>query len=203
MPLPHLWKETFTDLRQWASSGRMHSLLLDFDGTLTPVVPDPDAVFLDATVRRVLQEIQVTGRIAIGIITGRSLEEIRGRVGICGIAHAGNHGMEIAGPSVCYVDSVALDATDAIQSLMTRLKDELNRFHDLQIRNKGLSITIQWSTPHPPDIQKEIRKVVIDTIADGGGRLTVRDAINSVDILPATSWNKSSAATWIKGDASV
>jgi Trehalose-6-phosphatase len=97
MPLPHLWKETFSDVQRWAGNLRMHSLLLDFDGTLTPVMPDPDSVFLDATVRRVLQEIQDTGRIAIGIISERSLDEIRGRVGICGIIYAGNHGMEIRG----------------------------------------------------------------------------------------------------------
>ena len=54
MPLPHLWKETFSDVRRWADNVRMHSLLLDIDGALTPG-PDPDSVFLDATVRRVLQ----------------------------------------------------------------------------------------------------------------------------------------------------
>jgi trehalose-phosphatase len=39
--------------------------------------------------------------------------------------------------------------------------------------------------------------MVIDAVADGGGRFTVRDAINSIDILPTTKWNKGSAAHWI------
>jgi len=197
MPPPHLWKETFTDVRRWAGNLRMHSLLLDFDGTLTPVTPDPDSVFLDPPVRRVLHEIQDTGRIAIGIISGRSLEEIRGRVGICGIIYAGNHGMEIMGPSVRYVDRAALAARDEIQLLALRFKYELKRFQDLQIRNKGLSITIHWSTPQLPEVRKEIRTVVMDTVADGSRRFTVRDAINSIDILPTTNWNKGSAAHWI------
>jgi trehalose-phosphatase len=197
MPLPHLWKETFSDVRRWASNVRLHSLLLDFDGTLTPVMPDPDFVFLDATVRRVLQEIQDTGRIAIGIISGRSLEEIRGRVGICGIIYAGNHGMEIMGPAVRYIDRAALAAREEIQLLALRFKYDLKRFENLQIRNKGLSITIHWSTPQLPEIRKEIRSMVIDAVADGGGRFTVRDAINSIDILPTTKWNKGSAAHWI------
>ena len=197
MPLPHLWKETFSDVRRWADNGRMHSLLLDFDGTLTPVAPDPELVFIDAKVRRVLQEIQDTGRMAIGIISGRSLEQIRGRVGICGIIYAGNHGMEIVGPSVRYVNSAASKAKDAIQSLTSRLENDLNRFHDLQVRNKRLSITIQWRTPQLPEIKEEIRSVVIDDIADGGERFTVRDTINSIDILPATGWNKGSAANLI------
>jgi trehalose-phosphatase len=197
MPLPHLWKETFSDVRRWASNVRMHSLLLDFDGTLTPVVADPDCACLDATVRRVLQEIQDTGRIAIGIISGRSLEEIRGRVGICGIIYAGNHGMEIRGPAVRFIDRAALAARDEVQLLALRLKFDLKRFHNLQIRNKGLSITIHWSTPQLPEFRKEIRRMVIDAVADGSKRFTVRDAINSIDILPATQWNKGSAAHWI------
>jgi trehalose-phosphatase len=105
--------------------------------------------------------------------------------------------LEIVGPSVRYVDRAALDARDSIQLLTSQLKDKLNRLDNLQIRNKGLSITIQWSTPHPPEIHKEIRCVVIDAIADGGERFTVRDAINSIEILPATGWNKGSAANWI------
>ncbi len=203
MPLPHLWKETFSDVRRWASDVQMHSLLLDFDGTLIPAMPNPDFVFLDATVRRVLREIQDIGRIAIGIISGRSLEEVRGRIGIYGIIYAGNHGMEIMAPAVRYIDRTALAARDEIQLLALRFKYDLTRFDNVQIRNKGLSITIHWSTPQLPEIRKEIRSVVIDAVADGGGRFTVRDAINSIDILPKTKWNKGSAAHWINSHLGV
>jgi trehalose-phosphatase len=196
MPLPHLWKETFSDVRRWAGNVRMHSLLLDFDGTLTPLRADLDPGFVDSTVRRVLQEIQDTGRIAIAIISGRSLDEIRGRVGICGLIYAGNYGMEIRGPAVRYIDGTALAARDEIQLLALRFKYDLRRFQNLQIRNKGLSITIHWSTPQLPEIRKEIRRVVIDAVADGSKRFTVRDMLNSIDILPITTWNKGSAQ-WI------
>jgi hypothetical protein len=58
-------------------------------------------------------------------------------------------------------------------------------------------MTIHWSTPQLPEIRKEIRSVVIDAVADGSKRFTVRDTINSIDILPTTTWNKGSAAQWI------
>jgi hypothetical protein len=60
----------------------------------------------------VLQEIQDTGRIAIAIISGRSLD--RGRVGICGLIYAGNYGMKIRGPAVRYIERTALAARDEI-----------------------------------------------------------------------------------------
>ena len=197
MPLQHLWKEAFSDVRRWAGNVHLHSLLLDFDGTLAPVLPDPETVFLDSTVRRILKEIQETGRIAIGVISGRSLDEIKGRIGVCEIIYAGNHGMEIMGPGVRFIDRAALAARDEIQLLALRFKYELKGIPNVQIRNKGLSITIHWSTPQLPEDQQEIRSVVIDAVADGSGRFTVRDAINSIDILPSTNWNKGSAAVWI------
>jgi len=197
MLLPHLWKEAFSDVRRWASNVQPHSLLLDFDGTLTPELPDPEIVFVDSIVRRILKEIQETGRIAIGVISDRSLDEIKGRIGVCEIVYAGNHGMEIMGPGVRFIDRAALAARDEIQLLALRFKYDLQGNQDVQIRNKGLSITIHWSTPQLPEFQKEIRNLVIDTVADGGGRFTVRDATNSIDILPSTNWTKGSAAVWI------
>jgi len=32
-----------------------------------------------------------------------------------------------------------------------------------------MSITIQWNTPFLPDNHEEVRSVVIDVVADGGG----------------------------------
>ena len=53
------------------------------------------------------------------------------------------------------------------------------RIHTAQIRNKGLSITIHWSTPQLPEDHQEFRSLVIDAVADGGECFTVRDAKNS------------------------
>jgi len=197
MPLPHLWKEAFSDVKRWADHAHSHSLLLDFDGTLTPLMPDPNFVFLDGTVRRVLTEIQETGRFSIGIISGRSLEEIQSRIGIDGVVYAGNHGMEIVGPGFRFVDQMALAVREDLQLLALRFKSELKQLQNFQIRNKGLSITIHWNTPFLPDNHEEVRSVVIDAVADGSGRFTVRDAKNSLDIVPNTYWNKGSAAFWI------
>lgn len=197
MPLRHLWKEAISDVERWALDAQRHSLLLDFDGTLAPFVPNPDCSFLDPTVRRVLTEIHETGQIAVGVISGRSLDEIQGLVGVYGIVYAGNHGMEIMGPGVRFIDRVALAARDEIQLMALRFRYDLKRLHNVQIKNKGLSITIHWSTPQLSEDHLEIRKAVIDAVADGGERFTVRDAKNSIDILPSTKWNKGSAAQWI------
>jgi trehalose 6-phosphate phosphatase len=194
MPLRHLWKEAFPDVRRWACAAQRHSLLLDFDGTLTPVVRDPDCAFPDAPVRRFLTEIQDSGRIAVGVISGLDLEDVQALVGVRGIVYAGNHGMEIMGPGIRFVDDDALVSRDGIHLLASRIKNDLKRFDHIQIQNKGLSVTIHWSTPQCPDKRQAIRNVVIDAVADGKGRFAVRDAKDGFEILPGTDWNNGSAA---------
>src|SRR6185436_2984401 len=129
-----------------------------------PIVPDPAFASLDVAVRRVLKELLETRRIAIGVISGRAAEDVRALVGIFGIVYAGNHGMEIMGPGIRFIDKAALAARDATRILALRCTYDLQRIHNVQIQNKGLSITIHWSTPQFPEDQRVIRNVVIDAV---------------------------------------
>lgn len=66
--------------------------LFDFDGTLAPLVADPDcAVLPPATLRQLQQLQQLT---SVGIVTGRSLSDLGGRLGFAPDYVVGNHGLE-------------------------------------------------------------------------------------------------------------
>ncbi len=66
--------------------------LFDFDGTLAPLAPDPAGVLLPASVREQLQALQ--SRVPVGIVTGRSLADMRERLGFHPDYLIGNHGLE-------------------------------------------------------------------------------------------------------------
>ncbi len=66
--------------------------LFDFDGTLTPLLPDPDAVLLPPPVQDQLRLLQ--RRAPVGIITGRALADLRPRLGFEPDHLVGNHGLE-------------------------------------------------------------------------------------------------------------
>lgn len=66
--------------------------LFDFDGTLAPLLPEPDAVLLPARVNAQLQTLQ--RRMPVGIVTGRSLADLRQRLGFHPDYLIGNHGLE-------------------------------------------------------------------------------------------------------------
>ena len=66
--------------------------LFDFDGTLAPLINNPALVSLPQTIQQQLQAIQT--RAPVGIITGRSLADMRQRLKFEPDYVIGNHGLE-------------------------------------------------------------------------------------------------------------
>lgn len=76
------------------SGGRIF-LFLDYDGTLTAIVKDPLAAHLNPTTKKLLRQLSKKKNLVLGIISGRSLADIKKRVGVNNILYAGNHGLEL------------------------------------------------------------------------------------------------------------
>ena len=71
------------------------ALLLDYDGTLSPIAKHPDLAVMPPETKMVLERLSNHPDVFIAIISGRSQANVKEMVGIDGITYAGNHGMEI------------------------------------------------------------------------------------------------------------
>ncbi|KAL2893216.1 putative trehalose-phosphate phosphatase 7 [Bienertia sinuspersici] len=71
-------------------------LFLDYDGTLSPIVNDPDIAFMSDKMRSVVHEVGCF--FPTSIITGRSREKVYEFVRLDNIYYAGSHGMDIMAP---------------------------------------------------------------------------------------------------------
>jgi trehalose 6-phosphate phosphatase len=94
------WRELLEPLR---AEPRRSAILTDFDGTLAPIVERAEDAALPSAAREVLERL-IDRYALVGAISGRRAAEVRGLVGLDGIAYAGNHGLELllpgrAGPS--------------------------------------------------------------------------------------------------------
>lgn len=67
-------------------------LMLDFDGVLAPLVVRHDRARMLPHTRHLLAACARRGRIVV--ISGRSLSDVRSRVGLASVWYAGNHGAE-------------------------------------------------------------------------------------------------------------
>ena len=74
------------------------ALFLDFDGTLVPIRKDPACCILSEETKELLQFLANSRYCYLAIISGRSLSDIKGRVGLRRVFYGGNHGLDIRAP---------------------------------------------------------------------------------------------------------
>lgn len=67
----------------------------DFDGTLAPIVADPDKAYAAGTTEALLQEL--TRYASVAIVSGRSLRDLKDRIRFAPKYLVGNHGLEGVG----------------------------------------------------------------------------------------------------------
>ncbi|XP_038991123.1 probable trehalose-phosphate phosphatase F [Hibiscus syriacus] len=72
------------------------AVFLDYDGTLSPIVDDPDRAFMSDSMRSAVRE--VAKHFPTAIISGRSRDKVYELVGLTELYYAGSHGMDIMGP---------------------------------------------------------------------------------------------------------
>ena len=96
-------------------SGRKIALFLDFDGTLVPIQKDPRQCFLSDKIKSQLLLLAGSQCCYLMVLSGRSLSDIKKRIGIRKIYYGGNHGLDISGPNLRYTHPKALTSKAAIE----------------------------------------------------------------------------------------
>lgn len=70
------------------------ALLLDFDGTLVDLAPDPMGIAVDPGLRETLDKIAAHTYTPVAIVTGRQIDRLDGFLALPHIPVSGNHGTE-------------------------------------------------------------------------------------------------------------
>ncbi len=70
------------------------AILLDYDGTLTPIVLRPSMAVISGEMRETLDRLSKNCLVAI--VSGRDLEDVRTMVGVPNLVYIGSHGFEMA-----------------------------------------------------------------------------------------------------------
>jgi len=157
---------------------RTPAIFLDYDGTLTPIVKDPEKATLSDKTKRVLKRL--AEHYSVAIISGRDLDDVQNMVGVGDIAYAGSHGFDIAGPGGKYREQKTgkhfLPMLDgAGEELHKSLRDipgarvERKRFaiavHYRQVKNADVDILehrFDDILSHYPELRKTAGKKVIE-----------------------------------------
>ncbi len=114
-------------------------LAFDFDGTLAPIVARPQSARVPAAVARRLAALAT--RLPVAIVTGRSVADVRDRLGFEPRFVVGSHGAE-ASPSPESAAALRL-ALDGLRQALRQAAPELAR-RGVTVEDKGLSIALHY-----------------------------------------------------------
>ncbi|KAF3329267.1 putative trehalose-phosphate phosphatase 6 [Carex littledalei] len=80
-----------------ASKGKQIVMFLDYDGTLSPIVDDPDSAFMSESMRAAVRD--AASYFPTAIVSGRCRDKVYDFVKLTELYYAGSHGMDIRGPA--------------------------------------------------------------------------------------------------------
>ena len=171
--------------------GKAVYLFLDFDGTLTPIRKQPEAVRLSGATRKALKRLISCEDVFVSVISGRALGKIGKLVGIKGIIYAGNHGLEAEGPGFKFTAPGSLRAKKAVTEIKKRLKKELKFFKGALVEDKGLSLSVHFRMVSKGK-QGEVKRIFKKTTApyEAAGKIVVTEGKKVLEVRPPVKWDK-------------
>ena len=89
--------DTFTDLKTKLDK-KIVVVFLDYDGTLSPIVRNPDEAFMSDEMRDTVRKVAAT--FPTSIVTGRGKSKVFSFIKLRELFYVGSHGFDIYGPEI-------------------------------------------------------------------------------------------------------
>ena len=165
-------------------------LMLDLDGTISEIVPDPEGATVRPSIRGYLAELN--RRLAlVAIVTGRPARQALGIVGLPELSYVGNHGLERLEKGTLTIAEEARIHGPLLGELIGRLRDRFTGVQGLKFEEKGGSFAVHYRLADDPEAtSSEVRRAV-DEMA--GGRVKVLMGKTVINILPPVELTKGTA----------
>jgi len=123
---------------------------LDFDGTLVEIAPTPADVSLSEPRKRWLNQLTSLPQCSVGVVSGRTIDELKRFIGLEQIFYVGCHGLEWVAPdgtrSMASTNRVLVDA---LRSLHEAMRRDLARFDGVVVEDKGIALALHYRRAQP------------------------------------------------------
>ncbi|XP_074566402.1 putative trehalose-phosphate phosphatase F [Curcuma longa] len=193
---------------------KMVALFLDYDGTLSPIVDNPDLAFMSSAMRAAVKE--AANYFPTAIISGRSRDKVHEFVKLSELYYAGSHGMDIMSPirvSESFGDHPdCIKTTDRkgkevhlfqparkflpmINEVYKSLIEITNNIAGVKVENNKFCVSV-----HYRNVDKKMWDQVgccVFGLLKGFPRLRVTHGRKVLEIRPVIDWNKGKAVQFL------
>lgn len=167
-------------------------VFLDYDGTLTPIVSRPELAICPPEVKMHLEKLRDLPRVYLAIISGRSLEDLREKVGVSGIIYVGNHGLEIENPVGRHAKILSSDRTRELKRITQNLQNSLNEIPGILFEEKGPILSVHYRNV-PQKFFAQIPQVVEEELQQWRDHWKMASGKMVLEIRPNVNFHKGRA----------
>lgn len=170
-------------------------IFLDYDGTLSPIVPRPEDAVLSEHMKDLLRHLAKLFTVAV--ITGRDKQDVEERVGLKEMIYAGSHGYIITGPNGLYMEhpdsKKIIPRLDEMEKEVQALLKE--KTSGTQLDRKRYAIGIHYRNAAPGD-EKTVDEIADQMLQKYEG-FKKGEGKKILEIKPDLDWDKGKAVHWI------
>lgn len=172
------------------------AIFLDYDGTLTPIVNDPERALLSEESRRILRHLSSV--FPVGVVSGRSCDKLRAFLQIEEMVLAGSHGLDIRMPPPnerALLHPVGEKARAALQRVQTVLNVELGDIPGYLTEDNLLCVTAHYRMV-APEARARVHEAV-ERVLQTEPSLFRKEGKMVHELRPAVDWDKGKAVAWL------
>ncbi|MCR4337240.1 MAG: trehalose-phosphatase [Candidatus Omnitrophica bacterium] len=191
-PLLEVW-----DLLKKENPKRQLLLLLDFDGTLTPIAETPAHAILSQKTRGLLKKLAARRDITLGVISGRGLKDVQAKVGIKNIIYAGNHGFEIRGPGIRF-DRINRSQKKVMQEIHKKLVQKFSDIPEIFLEDKGITLSLHYRrvpVKMRPRVSRIFHQICNPYLQEN--KIKIGRGKKVFEVRPPVDWGKGRAVEWL------
>ena len=168
-------------------------LLLDYDGTLTPIRRRPEQAMLSERTRELLRELAWRPGLLVGIVTGRSLSDIVKMAGLKEVWYAANHGLEIKFKNMDWIHPLARKNAPLLARVHQVLRQSLKAAQGVLVEDKTYTVSVHYRNLRGWPVSR-VKKTVADAVQPHAGKLKLSEGKKVLEIRPDIPWDKGKAA---------
>ena len=148
IPQPPHWRSAPALMNSLLTARRL-GLITDVDGTISPIVSQPEAAQVTPRSKALLA--QLAGKLAlVAVISGRAAADVYRRVGIDGLVYVGNHGLERWRAGRVDLVPQAARYRDALVGAVELVRTHM--IEGMQIEDKGATFSIHYRNVTQPEL---------------------------------------------------
>lgn len=168
------------------------AVLLDFDGTLAPIVDNPNAAAPDSIAAQAVRSLAAHLPL-VGCVTGRPALQARDLLGVDAIAYSGLHGAQwlAAGAAQPQTPEAFVRDGALVHQLVDQARTEPQGLAGLTVEHKGSIVALHWRTAADPQAASgRARELAIRAQERG---LSAGEGRSVIELRPALKFTKGDA----------